>query len=77
MNVVWPAALALLPAAIGPLPSEPDSFTFALCGSSRVITIEVDGKAPVPEQVPPCHGKACHGGDCRKKFDRAQRQAPE
>lgn len=70
MSAGWLAILALLPAAIGPLPQDAQRTLVARLCAGGEITIPLGDKDPaLPES---CPFKACHAGGCRKKFDLAQ-----
>lgn len=59
---------AILPLAIGPLPSQNESITARLCNGGTIqIPLKRGGDPAVP-----CPAKACHAGSCRKRFDLAQ-----
>ena len=62
------ALCALLPLALGPLPTAETNITVKLCGGG-FAEIPIKHKSP---PAPPCHAKACHAGSCRKRFDLAQ-----
>tara|TARA_B100001179_G_scaffold109814_1_gene78304 strand:+ start:965 stop:1180 length:216 start_codon:yes stop_codon:yes gene_type:complete len=66
----YTAMLALVPLALSPAASEAesDSITAQLC-SGATIEIPIKRKK---EPAPSCPGKACHAGNCRRKFDLAQ-----
>jgi len=65
------AALALLPAMIGPLEAEARALVAPLCGGGAVsIPVAPDGP-PGPVQGP-CCAKGCHTGSSRKRLDRTQ-----
>ena len=66
----YTAMLALVPLALNPadLSAEGDSITAQLCSGA---TIEIPIKRE-KEPAPSCPGKACHAGNCRRKFDLAQ-----
>ena len=72
MSTFYSAMIALLPALVGPLPDAADQLTLSVCGSEALVTIDLGREAPEPAQSPSCHGKACHAGCSRKKFDPAQ-----
>lgn len=67
MNPSILAIAALVPIAIGPLPSEERTLVMTLCdGGSITIPIGDDD----PEGPRNCHQQACHAGSCREKNKR-------
>ncbi|MBY6218070.1 hypothetical protein [Qipengyuania aquimaris] len=71
MNSLLLAVSALVPAMIGPLPAEERTLTVTLCGSGKVIEIDLGDPAPVDGEGA-CHQSGCHAGCSRKKIDRGQ-----
>lgn len=65
------AALALLPAMVGPLPAAAQSLTVALCNGGS-LTIPAGGSAPLGGSQGPCCAKGCHSGQSRKRLDKSQ-----
>ena len=72
MNGLAFGLFALLPMAIGPLPSEGRVLVITLCtgGESRTVAVPVGDRDPIPEE--PCPMKGCHAGCNRKRFDLSQ-----
>ena len=66
----YTAMLALVPLSLNPAPPATggNSLTAQLCSGA---TIEIPIKRE-KEPAPSCPGKACHAGNCRRKFDLAQ-----
>ena len=65
------AALALLPAMIGPIPlAQAGTLNLALCGGGA-LSIPLNSPAPANGSAP-CCAKGCHNGSSRKRLDRAQ-----
>jgi hypothetical protein len=66
MSAALPLALAaLIPAMIGPLPTEGGAAITARLCNGGTITIPLGDDAPAPEGD--CHPKGCHAGTCRPK----------
>ncbi len=63
------ALMAIVPMAIGPLPQEERTLAAQLCNGGE-ITIPIGDKEDGNKRD--CHSKACHVGNCREKFKRAQ-----
>ncbi len=60
---------ALLPMATGPLPTDKNTLTLALCDGSA-LTIPIGGDDSDGEDEPvPCSASGCHAGNSRKQFD--------
>lgn len=67
MSAPWLAVLALVPIAVGPLPSEPATFAATLCAGGAIeIPLRDGDDGPRGD----CHQKACHAGNCREKSKR-------
>jgi len=64
-------SLALIPAAVGPLPASARSFAVALCGGGSV-TLPASPAGGPADPPAPCCAKGCHGGSQRKRIDRSQ-----
>ena len=56
---------AFVPLITGPVPVERDGLTVELCGGGSVVIPIGD---PDPQAPEPCSAKACHAGNCRKRF---------
>lgn len=65
MNPLPLAFAALIPAMIGPLPTEGGAAITARLCNGGTITIPIGGAPPAPDRD--CHPKACHAGTCRAK----------
>lgn len=64
------AILALVPIALGPLPSEERVLTIGLCSGGEIsIPIGDDDDGPKRD----CHLQGCHAGTCREKTKPALR----
>lgn len=59
------ALVALIPVAIGPLPSEQRVLNVGLCIGDKVITIPLDDEPSKEEH--PCSSAGCHAGASREK----------
>ena len=71
MLLAWSAAIALIPAFIGPLPAQARALTATLCNGGT-ITIPLDQPPPPPGSTP-CCAKGCQGSSSsRKRIDRTQ-----
>ena len=66
------AALALLPAMVGPIvpQAQAGALSLALCGGGT-LSIPLNSPAPANGSSP-CCAKGCHNGSSRKRLDRAQ-----
>jgi hypothetical protein len=72
MTSVLFAALALIPAMIGPVQSSSiRTITVALC-EGGTMAIPVGGSPSGPESKGACCEKGCHSSSSRKRLDRAQ-----
>jgi hypothetical protein len=65
------AALALLPAMVGPLAAAERSLEVALCNGGSV-SLPLGGEPAPEEGSRPCCAKGCHSSSSRKRFDRTQ-----
>ena len=65
MNTGLLSLVALLPAIVGPLPSEERVLEAELCNGGT-ITIALEPGEDSPEDQ--CRLDACHVGNCRKKL---------
>ncbi|GAA0280775.1 hypothetical protein GCM10009127_22490 [Alteraurantiacibacter aestuarii] len=69
------AALAMLPAMLGPLPLEQGSefIALALCGGGSVNVARDRGASPLPgAATTPCCAKGCRGSSKRRQIDPRQ-----
>lgn len=64
-------ALALIPAAIGPVPAAARTLVVPLCGGGSVTLPAAPAGGPADPPAP-CCAKGCHGGSQRKRIDRSQ-----
>jgi len=72
MTAVLLAALALIPAMVGPSGSgQARTMTIALCEGGSV-TIPLGGSPSAPASRGACCEKGCHSASSRKRLDRAQ-----
>ena len=62
------ALVAMMPAAVGPLPPPATTIEAGLCGGG---TTSIPIPARSPEETP-CHVKGCHATCSRKRFDPTQ-----
>ena len=72
MNSTLFAALALVPALLGPLPDAPRRMTAVLCTGAGAVEIEVQFPAERSPLTAPCHAKGCRASSRREKIDLAQ-----
>lgn len=66
------AALALVPAMVGPLEAQARTLAVPLCGGAAMsVPVPLRDAPPGPPQGP-CCAKGCHSDNKRKRVDRTQ-----